>query len=176
MPAAADERCADSNISARNTVRTHRCLLRTGIPSYHRRRRQQMCSRKRVCISLLCCLRRFLLLSPANGGREGERSWLSHRCLKRQVGLFGSWNLTWVCCQCNSNSYGEAYNCASAISWLSCWTPVSLLGNWQADQFTCIISTPTLREAIMVKIVRIIIEFLWYTPFRWRNFARTYGL
>jgi len=30
---------------------------------------------------------------------------------------------------------------------------LSLLGNWQADQFTCIIRTPTLREVIMVKIV-----------------------
>ena len=41
------------------------------------------------------------------------------------------------------------------------WYLLSSLGNWQADQFTCIIRTPTLREAIMVKIVRIIIEFLW---------------
>jgi len=29
---------------------------------------------------------------------------------------------------------------------------------WQADQFTCIIRTPTLRGVIMVKIVRIIIK------------------
>ena len=34
---------------------------------------------------------------------------------------------------------------------------LSLLGNWQADQFTYIIHTPTFREVIMVKIVRIII-------------------
>jgi len=39
---------------------------------------------------------------------------------------------------------------------------LSLLGNWQADQFRCIIHTPTVRGVIMVKIVRIIIEFLWY--------------
>jgi len=31
---------------------------------------------------------------------------------------------------------------------------LSLLGNWQADQFTYIIHTPTFREVIMVKIVR----------------------
>jgi len=38
----------------------------------------------------------------------------------------------------------------------------SLLGNWQADQFRCIVRTATLRDVITVKIVRIIIEFLWY--------------
>ena len=37
---------------------------------------------------------------------------------------------------------------------------LSLLENWQADQFTCIIRTPTLRDVITVKIVRIIVEFL----------------
>ena len=42
---------------------------------------------------------------------------------------------------------------------------LSLLGNWQADQFTCIIHTPTLRGVIMVKIMRIINEFLWYITF-----------
>jgi len=42
------------------------------------------------------------------------------------------------------------------------WSHLSLLGNWQADQFMCIIRTPTLREAIMMKIVHIIIEFLRY--------------
>jgi len=42
------------------------------------------------------------------------------------------------------------------------WSHLSLLGNWQADQFMCIIHTPTLREAIMMKIVHIIIEFLRY--------------
>jgi len=36
---------------------------------------------------------------------------------------------------------------------------LSLLGNWQPDQFVC---TPTLREVITVKIVRIIMEFLQY--------------
>ena len=56
-----------------------------------------------VCTSLLCYLHRFLLLSPANVGREGEKSWLSHRCLERQVGQFGSWNLT--CASSSSNSY-----------------------------------------------------------------------
>ena len=50
-----------------------------------------------VCTSLLCCLCRFLLLFLVNGEREGERSWLSHGCLERQVGQFGSWNLTCVC-------------------------------------------------------------------------------
>ena len=46
MPAAADERCADANIftSARNTIRIHRRLQRTGILSYHR---QQMRFRTR---------------------------------------------------------------------------------------------------------------------------------
>ena len=39
---------------------------------------------------------------------------------------------------------------------------LSLLGNQQADQFTCIICTPTLREVITVKILRIIMEFLQY--------------
>ena len=39
---------------------------------------------------------------------------------------------------------------------------LSLLGNRQADQFTCIIRTLTLREVITVKIVRIIMEFLQY--------------
>ena len=48
-----------------------------------------------VCTSLL----RFLLLSPANCGREGMSSWLSHRCLERHVGQWGSWNLTCAHCQ-----------------------------------------------------------------------------
>jgi len=48
--------------------------------------------------SLLHCLRRFLLLSPASGGREGEIRWLSHRCVERQVGQFSNWNLT--CARC----------------------------------------------------------------------------
>ena len=48
-PAAADERCVDVNIfvSTRSTVCVHRHLQRTGILSYHRRRRQQMRSRTR---------------------------------------------------------------------------------------------------------------------------------
>ena len=42
------------------------------------------------------------------------------------------------------------------------WPHLSLLGNWKADQFTCIICILTLREVIMVKIVHIIMEFLQY--------------
>ena len=43
------------------------------------------------------------------------------------------------------------------------WSHLSLLKNWQADQFTCITHTPTLRGVIMVKIVHTTIEFLQYT-------------
>ena len=39
---------------------------------------------------------------------------------------------------------------------------LSLLRNWQADQFTCIIRTPDFERGIMVKIVHIIIKFLRY--------------
>ena len=79
-----------------------------------------------VCTSLLRCLRRFLLLSPVNGGREEERSWLSHRCLERQVGQYGSWNLTCVRCQHQATAR-KAYNRVSAISWPLLWTPVSYI-------------------------------------------------
>ena len=49
MPDTVDEMCAGANIFtfARNTVCVHRRLQRTGIPSYHRRHRQQMRSRTR---------------------------------------------------------------------------------------------------------------------------------
>ena len=43
-----------------------------------------------VRTSLLHCLRHFLLLSPASGGREGEILWSSHRCLELQLGQFGN--------------------------------------------------------------------------------------
>ena len=43
------------------------------------------------------------------------------------------------------------------------WSHLSLLENWQADQFTCITHTPTLRGVIMVKIVHTTIKFLRYT-------------
>ena len=141
MPAAADERCADANIftSARNTIRIHRHLQRTGILSYNRqqmrflrrrhasmdastsstfmdasaRKRKHICADAEVSVNAstahlcaftdaftktslpaqLCCLdclRRCPLLSPAYGGRERERSWLSHWCPERQVGQFCS--------------------------------------------------------------------------------------
>jgi len=141
-------------------------LQRTGIPSYHRRRQQQMHSRmcRRACVDMstvtdasanirtfaqqcadayvsvnasvcihrsvhrnvLPSLRRFLLLSLANGRREGDRSWLSHRCLERQVGQFGSWNLTCVHCQRQATAT-KACNWARAVSWPSRWTLVSFI-------------------------------------------------
>ena len=83
-----------------------------------------------VGTSLLHSLCRFLLLSrerqAAYGGREGEMRWLSRRCLERQVGQFGSWNLTRVRCQRQSTAR-KAYNRASSISWPSCWAPVSFV-------------------------------------------------
>ena len=55
------------------------------------------------------------------------------------------------------------------------WSHLLLLGNWLADQFTCIICTPTSRGVIMVKIVHIIIKFLRYLT-NWMSFNVTeYG-
>jgi len=36
---------------------------------------------------------------------------------------------------------------------------LSLLGNWQADQFTCIIHTPTLREAVIIDVKNVFYVF-----------------
>ena len=49
-----------------------------------------VCIHRSVHGNVLRGLRRFLLLCLANGGREGDRSWLSHLCVERQVGQFGS--------------------------------------------------------------------------------------
>jgi len=79
-------------------------------------------------------------------GRKGESSWLSHRCIERQVGQCGSWNLT--CAHCQHQAIAtKAYNRASAISWLSRWTPVSFvtsgkLAGWSVHVYN---THPTLR-------------------------------
>ena len=94
--------------------------------------RSQTCWRKRPCRHISAAQSaRFPITVPgewqaANGGREGEMRWLSRRCLERQVGQFGSWNLTRVRCQHQSTAR-KAYNRASSISWPSCWAPVSFV-------------------------------------------------
>ena len=40
-------------------------------------------------------------------------------------------------------------------------TRLSLLGKWQADYFACIIHIQTLTKLKKVKIVRVIIKYLW---------------
>jgi len=80
--------CADAEVSVNastahlyvNASTAHLCAFtdaftKTSLPA-------QLC-----CLD---CLRRCPLLSPAYGGREWERSWLSHWCPERQVGQFGS--------------------------------------------------------------------------------------
>jgi len=110
-----------------------------------------LCSRSYISaahtIVSYCCPR------WAEGGNVS--SWLPHQYLKRQVGQCGSWNLTCSCCQATSNSY----NWASAISWPSRWTLISFVTSGKMADNQCVISTPTFREVIMVKIVRIIVNF-----------------
>ena len=90
-------RCPHLWTRMRINVRTRTCLWTHSqrVVCVHRRVHGNVL----VCTSLLRCLRRFPLLSPANCGREGKSSWLSHRCLERHVGQWGSWNLTCVHCQ-----------------------------------------------------------------------------
>jgi len=101
-------------------------------PRMHVYVRSQTCWWKRPCRHISAAQSaRFPITVPgewqaANGGREGEMRWLSRRCLERQVGQFGSWNLTRVRCQRQSTAR-KAYNRASSISWPSCWAPVSFV-------------------------------------------------
>ena len=55
-----------------------------------------------VSAHLFCTYNHFLLVSPANGGRKAESSWLSQRYPKCQVDLIGA------CCQVTINSYNWA--------------------------------------------------------------------
>ena len=84
-----------------------------------------------------CTYSCFLLLSSAGGGRAAG---CQARTSSGPVRRAGSWNLTRACGQ-HQTTATKAYNWANAISWSLHWTLVwchlSLLGNWQADQFTC---------------------------------------
>jgi len=107
-----------------------------------------------------CAYYGFPLLSLANGGRwEGRGEEPAVTRVPRTSSA--SQNLTCARCQHQATAT-KAYNWASVLANLhvELWFYLSLLGNWQAYQFMCIISIPTLREVIMVKIVHIIIEFL----------------
>ena len=95
--------------------------------------------RKRVCVrsrkrsrphisAALLGIQSFPL--PSESRREGESSWLSLRCLERQVGQCGSKNLTCARCQRQATAT-KAYNWASAISWPSRWTLVSFCHFWK---------------------------------------------
>jgi len=82
------------------------------------------------------------LNSPANGGRDGESSWLSHRCLEQQVAVE-----TWRVCAVSIKQQLQkpAKECVlladihAELRSLCHFSLLSLLGNWQAYQFTCII-------------------------------------
>jgi len=96
-----------------------------------------------------CAYDRFVLLSPANGWREGESSWPSHWYLEHQVSQCGSWNLTCTYRQHQATAT-KAYNRARLLTdqpdlHVELWSHLSLLGNWQADEFTCIF-TPQLWD------------------------------
>jgi len=121
--------------------------------------------RKRVCVrsrkrsrphisAALLGIQSFPL--PSESRREGESSWLSLRCLERQVGQCGSQNLTCARCQRQATATERVL---LANLHVELWSLSVTSGNWQAYQFTCIIRIRTLREIIMVKIVRILIEF-----------------
>ena len=106
----------------------------------------------------VCAYDCFLLLSLANGGREGENSWLLRQYLERQVAAETSHARAVSIKKQLQKPTTERVQLADLHAEL--WSHLSLLGNWQADQITCIICTPTLREVIMAEIVCIIIEFL----------------
>ena len=109
-----------------------------------------------VRTSLLCCLTIQSFPSErraANGTREGERSWLSahlcwlsHQCLERQVAVETRRVHAVSIRQQLQKPTTERVLLATFT--LNSVLFLSLLGNWQADQFTCIIRTRTMREVI----------------------------
>jgi len=122
----------------------------------------RVCVRERICVHPQKRSRKRPALSAPfpitqPGGREGERSWLSHLCLERQVGQFGSWNLTCMRCQRHATAT-KAYIWASAISWFSRWTLVFFIITWKLAGWSVHVYN---THSDFVKIVRIIIEFLW---------------
>jgi len=102
---------------------------------------------------------RFLITLPGER-REGREEQLAvtpvPRTLRGPV-----WQLKLDACalSASSNSYESLplCECYKLTFTLNSGLFLSLLGNWQADQFTCIIRILTFREVIMVKIVRIVI-------------------
>ena len=100
-----------------------------------------------------------IISSP--GGKEGDSSWLSVTPVPRTSSgpLRRMRQLKLHACVLSASC--NSYTKLLADLHVELRSLLSLLTNWQADQF-CIIRTPTLREVITVKIVRIIMEFLQY--------------
>jgi len=130
-----------SNAQMRSWPWTHLCALTETILSAH-----------------LCCAAWAYNPFPserraANGTREGERSWLSahlcwlsHQCLERQVAVETRRVHAVSIRQQLQKPTTERVLLATFT--LNSVLFLSLLGNWQADQFTCIIRTRTMREVI----------------------------
>jgi len=104
------------------------------------RTRSQICSRLHISVALPAhtVVSYYSPRQATNGG--GRAAGGQARTSSGPVRRAGSWNLTRACGQ-HQTTATKAYNWANAISWSLHWTLVwchlSLLGNWQADQFTC---------------------------------------
>jgi len=132
-----------------------------------------MCGRfpKRVCAltekfssahlyCAACAHNRFLLLSPVNDER-GEQLAVTP-VPRTSSGPMRQLKLDVCALSASSNSYKglQLSECYQLTFTLNSGLILSLLGNWQADQFTCIICTLTLERGNSVT-ARILIKFLW---------------
>ena len=109
-----------------------------------------------------------IISSPGflNGGREGESSWLSVTPVPRTSS--GPLRRMRQLKRVRAVSLMQQLHRPTtervllADLHVELRSLLSLLRNWQTDQFTCIIRTPDFERGIMVKIVHIIIKFLRY--------------